>query len=58
MTARDAYQYFVLKAQEIAVSKNWSPVNWYDLYIHVGFIITQKKLICTLNLYLAAAISP
>ncbi|WVZ06893.1 hypothetical protein V8G54_020239 [Vigna mungo] len=25
MTARDAYQYFVLKAQEIAVSKNWSP---------------------------------
>ncbi|WVZ05928.1 hypothetical protein V8G54_019274 [Vigna mungo] len=25
MTARDAYQYFVLRAQEIAVSKNWSP---------------------------------
>ncbi|KAG2403854.1 Beta-hexosaminidase 1 [Vigna angularis] len=32
MTARDAYQYFVLKAQEIAVSKNWSPVNWEETF--------------------------
>lgn len=29
MTTKDAYQYFVLKAQEIAISKNWTPVNWY-----------------------------
>lgn len=28
MTTKDAYKYFVLRAQEIAVSKNWSPVNW------------------------------
>ncbi|KAK2987793.1 hypothetical protein RJ640_030683 [Escallonia rubra] len=28
MTAKDAYQYFVLRAQEIAISKNWTPVNW------------------------------
>jgi len=28
MTAEDAYEYFVLKAQKIAISKNWSPVNW------------------------------
>ncbi|KAK7394249.1 hypothetical protein VNO78_14771 [Psophocarpus tetragonolobus] len=32
MTTRDAYQYFVLKAQEIAVSKNWSPVNWEETF--------------------------
>lgn len=29
MTAKDAYQYFVLKAQDIAISQNWIPVNWY-----------------------------
>ncbi|PNX99193.1 beta-hexosaminidase 1-like protein, partial [Trifolium pratense] len=27
MTANDAYQYFVLKAQSMALLKNWSPVN-------------------------------
>ncbi|XP_020231932.1 beta-hexosaminidase 1 [Cajanus cajan] len=32
MTTNDAYQYFVLKAQEIAVSKNWSPVNWEETF--------------------------
>ncbi|RZB54133.1 beta-hexosaminidase 1-like [Glycine soja] len=32
MTTRDAYQYFVLKAQEMAVSKNWSPVNWEETF--------------------------
>ncbi|KAJ1443122.1 Glycoside hydrolase family 20, catalytic domain [Sesbania bispinosa] len=32
MTAKDAYQYFVLKAQEIALSKNWSPVNWEETF--------------------------
>ncbi|KAL2329631.1 hypothetical protein Fmac_017212 [Flemingia macrophylla] len=32
MTAKDAYQYFVLKAQEIAVSKNWTPVNWEETF--------------------------
>ncbi|KAF5191286.1 Beta-hexosaminidase, partial [Thalictrum thalictroides] len=28
MTAKDAYQYFVLKAQEMAIAKGWTPVNW------------------------------
>ncbi|CAN0837032.1 Beta-hexosaminidase 1 [Linum grandiflorum] len=28
MTTKDAYKYFVLKAQEIAISKGWTPVNW------------------------------
>ncbi|KAI4351110.1 hypothetical protein L6164_005495 [Bauhinia variegata] len=32
MTTKDAYQYFVLKAQEIAVSKNWTPVNWEETF--------------------------
>lgn len=29
MNPKDAYQYFVLRAQEIAISKDWTPVNWY-----------------------------
>ncbi|XP_015076565.1 beta-hexosaminidase 1 [Solanum pennellii] len=32
MTAKDAYQYFVLKAQEIAISHNWTPVNWEETF--------------------------
>ncbi|XP_008245392.1 PREDICTED: beta-hexosaminidase 1 [Prunus mume] len=32
MTTKDAYQYFVLKAQEIAISKNWTPVNWEETF--------------------------
>ncbi|ESW14701.1 hypothetical protein PHAVU_007G010100 [Phaseolus vulgaris] len=32
MTAEDAYEYFVLKAQKIAISKNWSPVNWEETF--------------------------
>ncbi|KAL6958171.1 Beta-hexosaminidase 1 [Sarracenia purpurea var. burkii] len=32
MTAKDAYRYFVLKAQEIAISKNWTPVNWEETF--------------------------
>ncbi|KAE7996850.1 hypothetical protein FH972_001539 [Carpinus fangiana] len=32
MTTKDAYQYFVLKAQEIAISKSWTPVNWEETF--------------------------
>ncbi|GMJ09531.1 beta-hexosaminidase 1 [Hibiscus trionum] len=32
MTAKEAYQYFVLKAQEIAISKDWTPVNWEETF--------------------------
>ncbi|KAK9049766.1 hypothetical protein SSX86_031265, partial [Deinandra increscens subsp. villosa] len=32
MTTKDAYQYFVIKAQEIAISKNWTPVNWEETF--------------------------
>ncbi|KAH9703240.1 Beta-hexosaminidase 1 [Citrus sinensis] len=32
MTAKEAYQYFVLTAQKIAISKNWTPVNWEETF--------------------------
>ncbi|KAK4431203.1 Beta-hexosaminidase 1 [Sesamum alatum] len=32
MTGKDAYQYFVLRAQEIATSFNWTPVNWEETF--------------------------
>ncbi|KAK8514866.1 hypothetical protein V6N12_001033 [Hibiscus sabdariffa] len=32
MKPKDAYRYFVLKAQEIAISKNWTPVNWEETF--------------------------
>ncbi|KAI0520126.1 hypothetical protein KFK09_007597 [Dendrobium nobile] len=32
MTTNDAYQYFVLRAQEIALSHNWIPVNWEETF--------------------------
>ncbi|XP_044508932.1 beta-hexosaminidase 1 [Mangifera indica] len=32
MTAKEAYQYFVLRAQEIAISKSWTPVNWEETF--------------------------
>ncbi|XP_039023515.1 beta-hexosaminidase 1-like isoform X2 [Hibiscus syriacus] len=32
MEPKDAYKYFVLKAQEIAISKSWTPVNWEETF--------------------------
>ncbi|GMN57318.1 hypothetical protein TIFTF001_026424 [Ficus carica] len=32
LTAKEAYQYFVLRAQEIAISNNWTPVNWEETF--------------------------
>ncbi|CAH9065387.1 unnamed protein product [Cuscuta europaea] len=32
MTPNDAYQYFVLRGQEIAISQNWTPVNWEETF--------------------------
>ncbi|KAF6136399.1 hypothetical protein GIB67_038971 [Kingdonia uniflora] len=32
MTTKDAYQYFVLRGQEIAISKSWTPVNWEETF--------------------------
>ncbi|XP_042511208.1 beta-hexosaminidase 1 [Macadamia integrifolia] len=32
MTAKDAYQYFVLRTQGLAIAKNWTPVNWEETF--------------------------
>ncbi|KAL8539049.1 hypothetical protein ACS0TY_000879 [Phlomoides rotata] len=32
MTGKDAYKYFVLRAQEIATALNWTPVNWEETF--------------------------
>ncbi|GAB2276657.1 Beta-hexosaminidase 1 [Dionaea muscipula] len=32
MTPKDAYKYFVLRAQEIALSMGWIPVNWEETF--------------------------
>ncbi|WOL16280.1 beta-hexosaminidase 1 [Canna indica] len=32
MTANGAYQYFVLRAQKIAASLGWTPVNWEETF--------------------------
>ncbi|CAI9767567.1 unnamed protein product [Fraxinus pennsylvanica] len=32
MTGNDAYQYFVLRAQKIVASLNWTPVNWEETF--------------------------
>lgn len=32
MTGKDAYEYFVLKAQDIAIAQNVTPVNWEETF--------------------------
>ncbi|XP_050210712.1 beta-hexosaminidase 1 [Mercurialis annua] len=32
-TTKDAYQHFVTRAQEIAISKGWTPVNWEETFL-------------------------
>ncbi|XP_006857676.2 beta-hexosaminidase 1 [Amborella trichopoda] len=32
MTAKDAYQYFVLRGQQIAIAQKWTPVNWEETF--------------------------
>ncbi|XP_047042852.1 beta-hexosaminidase 1-like [Lolium rigidum] len=36
MTTKDAYKYFVLRAQEIAIHLNWTPVNWEETFNSFG----------------------
>ncbi|XP_052205168.1 beta-hexosaminidase 1 [Diospyros lotus] len=45
MTANEAYQYFVLKAQEIAVSKNWTPVNWEETFNTFASKLNPKTVV-------------
>ncbi|GAB4854860.1 Beta-hexosaminidase 1 [Ancistrocladus abbreviatus] len=32
MTPKEAYKYFVLRAQEMAILKGWTPVNWEETF--------------------------
>jgi hexosaminidase len=32
MTAYDGYEYFVLRAQELAITQGWTPVNWEETF--------------------------
>ncbi|KAJ7975870.1 Beta-hexosaminidase [Quillaja saponaria] len=45
MTTKDAYQYFVLKAQEIAISKNWTPVNWEETFNTFATKLNPKTVV-------------
>lgn len=45
MTAKDAYQYFVLRAQEIAISKNWTPVNWEETFNAFASKLNQQTVV-------------
>ncbi|KAL7253084.1 hypothetical protein ACSBR1_007576 [Camellia fascicularis] len=45
MTAKDAYQYFVLRAQEIAISKNWNPVNWEETFNAFASKLSQQTVV-------------
>ncbi|KAM7269033.1 hypothetical protein ACFE04_024530 [Oxalis oulophora] len=45
MTPKDAYKYFVLKAQEIAISKNWTPVNWEETFNAFSTELNPKTVV-------------
>nr|GEU52775.1 beta-hexosaminidase 1 [Tanacetum cinerariifolium] len=55
MTTKDAYQYFVLKAQEIAISKNWTPVNWEETFNTFGEKLNPKTVV---HNWLGAGVCP
>lgn len=34
MNESEAYQYFVLRTQNIAISHGYEIINWYEFYFH------------------------
>ncbi|KAG7560937.1 Glycoside hydrolase family 20 catalytic domain [Arabidopsis thaliana x Arabidopsis arenosa] len=44
-TTKDAYKYFVLRAQQIAISKNWTPVNWEETFSSFGKDLDPRTVI-------------
>ncbi|ESQ44933.1 hypothetical protein EUTSA_v10010264mg [Eutrema salsugineum] len=44
-TTKDAYKYFVLRAQQIAISKNWTPVNWEETFSSFGKDLDPKTVV-------------
>ncbi|XP_047334038.1 beta-hexosaminidase 1 [Impatiens glandulifera] len=45
MTSKDAYQYFVLRAQEIAISHNWTPINWEETFNAFATKLNPKTIV-------------
>ncbi|GKU91856.1 hypothetical protein SLEP1_g5670 [Rubroshorea leprosula] len=45
MTTKDAYQYFVLRAQEIAISQNWTPVNWEETFNNFAANLNPRTVV-------------
>ncbi|CAI0443035.1 unnamed protein product [Linum tenue] len=45
MTTKGAYEYFVLKAQEIAISKGWIPVNWEETFNAFPSALNPKTIV-------------
>uniref|UniRef100_A0A452XQ65 beta-N-acetylhexosaminidase n=1 Tax=Aegilops tauschii subsp. strangulata TaxID=200361 RepID=A0A452XQ65_AEGTS len=45
MTTKDAYKYFVLKAQEIAIDLNWIPVNWEETFNSFGGSLNPRTVV-------------
>lgn len=45
MTPKDAYQYFVLKAQEMAISNNRIPVNWEETFYNFPSKLNPRTIV-------------
>ncbi|XP_010534473.1 PREDICTED: beta-hexosaminidase 1 isoform X2 [Tarenaya hassleriana] len=45
ITTKDAYEYFVLRAQQIAISKNWTPVNWEETFKSFGDKLDPRTVV-------------
>lgn len=55
MTGKDAYKYFVLRAQEIAISLNWTPVNWEETFNNFPASLNPKTVV---HNWLGAGVCP
>eukprot|EP00850_Spirogloea_muscicola_P005928 SM000027S09709 [mRNA] locus=s27:999024:1002537:+ [translate_table: standard] len=44
-SSRDAYQYFVLRVQELAVKKGWDPVNWEETFDEFGKELHPRTIV-------------
>ncbi|XP_078177842.1 beta-hexosaminidase 1 [Carex rostrata] len=45
LTTEGAYQYFVLKAQQIAIDLNWTPVNWEETFDNFGENLNPQTVV-------------
>lgn len=45
MTASDAYEYFVLRAQKIGLSHGWDPVNWEETFSSFADMLDPRTVV-------------